>query len=272
MSIIEKCDSLINALTGYSSISLEELNAKASMLARIDNKYVIHKSILENVITESKTQFSLLSIGGYCRFPYETIYLDDSEKHCYYQHHNGHRRRIKIRLRRYIQTGETFLEAKIKTVRGITVKERKLVVSENNLEVTRLAQEFLKKLYKDYYQEDINYSLEKTLLIEYTRSTLVAKAAEERVTLDNAIQFCGERGVFKVNPDLYIVETKSKNANGIFDAILRQYHQHPLNRSSKYCLGLGLTKSVSKINNFKSTMRFLTGDYVPRLRNSSENS
>lgn len=85
----------------FNPISLATLNAKAAMLERLDNKYVVHESALRAALAELSQHFDVLEIDGKRAFTYETCYFDDDELHSYYDHHQGRRRRCKVRVRKY---------------------------------------------------------------------------------------------------------------------------------------------------------------------------
>ena len=91
--------------------------------------------------------------------------------------------------------------------------------------------------------------------------TLVAKEGGERMTIDRSMVFMDGTGTYRVGEELVIVETKSGNANGIADKILRALHQHPTNSASKYCVSLAALRKVSKYNKLLPALRKL--DAVP---------
>jgi len=79
-------------LNSFNSISLDELNNKAEMLSRIDNKYIIRGERLQQVIAEVAEQFDILDIDDCRAFTYDTRYFDDPERSAYYEHHQGLRK------------------------------------------------------------------------------------------------------------------------------------------------------------------------------------
>ena len=107
----------------FTPISLQALNAKAAMLERLDNKYVVQAPALQAAIPELMQHFDILDIDGTRAFTYETCYFDDEALHSYFDHHQG-RRRCKIRVRRYNDAQLCFVEVKLKDRRGQTIKKR----------------------------------------------------------------------------------------------------------------------------------------------------
>jgi hypothetical protein len=86
----------------FAPISLDALNAKAEMLRRRDNKYVIERDVLEDAMLDFADHFDILEIGGQRSFTYDTAYFDSDDRGCYRDHHRGRRRRAKVRIRNYL--------------------------------------------------------------------------------------------------------------------------------------------------------------------------
>ena len=108
------CDWLERA---FAPIDLASLNAKAGMLERIDNKYIVSSMVLGKAVCEFAAHFDILEMGGKRAFAYETCYFDDAELRSYFDHHKGRRKRVKVRMRKYLDTGSCFLEVKLKDKR-----------------------------------------------------------------------------------------------------------------------------------------------------------
>ena len=113
----------------FCPISLAALNAKAAMLERLDNKYVVDAAVLRRAADDLAGHFDILEIDALRSFTYETCYFDDAGWRSYFDHHQGKRRRAKVRIRRYVEAGLCFLEIKLKDKRGITVKTSAKVTS-----------------------------------------------------------------------------------------------------------------------------------------------
>jgi hypothetical protein len=92
-----------------------------------------------------------------------------------------------------------------------------------------------------------------TLEVRYRRMTLVARDAEERMTIDNRLHFRSNVAQCGIDERIFIVETKSANGNGVADKIFRALHQHPTN-CSKYCVGTAATGGASKYNKFRPAL------------------
>jgi hypothetical protein len=255
MSSIANTDSWLERV--FDPISLDSLNAKAQMLDRLDNKYVVGVAVLRRAAAELEKYFDILEIDGRRTFTYETCYFDDVDWQSYFNHHQGRRRRAKIRIRKYVEAGLCFVEVKLKDKRGATVKKR-LPYDPGKfgaLDETALA--YVHGVYFDQYRQDFPYELSRAIDMRYIRMTLVAKEGGERMTIDGGMRFFAPGSSHAINDDHFILETKSANGNGIADRILRTLHQHPTKHCSKYCIGIAILNRGTKHNKFLPALRKL---------------
>lgn len=207
---------IAGSLSRFGTISLEGLNAKAAMLERLDNKYIVPADRLLPAFDRFGALFDVLEIGGRRAFTYATDYFDDPEARAYHDHHQGRRKRCKVRIRNYVDAGFSYLEVKLKDVRDATVKNRlKLARPARSLCPESLA--FIDACHAEIYGTPLGRQLMPVIGMEYERITLVAREG---------------------GPDMFILETKSARGNGIADKILRAEHLHPTNSCSKYCVGM----------------------------------
>lgn len=242
---------------GFAPIGLEALNAKAAMLERLDNKYVVQGPVLAQAVAEFAALFDVLEIDGQRAFTYETCYFDDPERRSYHDHHQGRRQRMKVRVRRYVDAGLCFLEVKLKDKRGITVKKRMPYDAANAERLDDAAMAHVRRCHEALYGRPFERELEPVLRMRYRRATLVAREGGERMTIDSDIRFLAGPDEFGPPPGVFILETKSAHGNGLADAILRRHHQHPTNGCSKYCVGMSVTGAVQKYNRFRPALRKL---------------
>jgi len=257
-----RCEERLNLLVKrFQPISLGQLNAKAEMLQRCDNKYVVRECVLQQVYTELVDHFDVLEINGRRIFTYETCYFDDTRRTNYYDHHRHARQRCKVRIRKYTDTGLCFVEVKLKDKRDITVKKRLAYPPGKYGLLDENAWAHIRSCYRALYGRDFDRALEPVIDMRYERVTLVAKCGHERMTVDRALVFNGPSGKCAIGEHIFVVETKSANGNGIADKVLRAFHQHPTRRCSKYCVGMAALREVARHNNFLVALRKL--DVVP---------
>jgi hypothetical protein len=244
-------------LQEFDSISLSELNGKAELLKRRDNKYLVSARLLIEVLNRATDAFDVLTIDGRQTFAYSTIYYDDRNYQCYFDHHNGKRKRVKVRQRIYEQSNANYLEVKLKSARKSTVKYRLPLQSISDNHLTSNDLEFIKYNYLAHYCRKFKLSLNTSLAMRYFRFTLVAKHCGERVTVDSNLCFVGNTSLATIDSDQVIVEVKSRNGSGLFDKLLKKSGVRPTKRLSKYCIGLCLTDRPERINKFLKPMRGL---------------
>ncbi len=74
---------------GFAPLSLADLNAKAEMMERIDNKYIVPAAALAAILPDLTARFDILDIGHRRAFTYDTRYFDDAQHSAYYEHHQA---------------------------------------------------------------------------------------------------------------------------------------------------------------------------------------
>lgn len=243
-------------LEAFDPIGLDGLNAKAAMLERLDNKYVVPEGGMRAALARFRDGFDVLEIDGRRAFRYDTRYFDDAGRRAYHDHHQGRRKRCKVRIRDYVDAGFSYLEVKLKDRRDVTVKKR-LEVRSGLAELDARCLAFVDECHGALYGVPLNRDLAPVLAMSYERITLVAKEGGERMTIDTSLGFEAEGAEREVAPGLFIVETKSARGNGAADAVLRGLHLHPTPRMSKYCVGLAALGLVERANRFLPALRRL---------------
>lgn len=247
---------LAHDLRRLAPINLAALNAKAAMLERLDNKYVVRTPNFAPALGSLATRFDVLEIDGRRSFTYATRYFDDDDRRAYFDHHQGRRKRCKVRLRRYLDAGFSHLEVKLKDSRDVTVKKR-LKVADGLQQLDETCINFIETSYRDHYGESFGRRLRPTVDMQYERITLVAREGGERMTIDTGLVFHSATRLLDVESDLLILETKSARGNGIADAILRGLHLHPTPRCSKYCVAMAALGEVGRVNRFLPALKRL---------------
>src|SRR5688500_3966537 len=101
------------ALNKFESITLNDLD-QVRMLNRIDTKFVFHLSQFPAILDEIRDDYYALEIADNRVFAYESLYFDTEDFQLYRFHHNGKFNRLKVRYRRYTDSGLVFFEVKYK--------------------------------------------------------------------------------------------------------------------------------------------------------------
>ncbi len=241
-------------LGNWSPVSLSELNRRAALLDREENKYVVSAAELQRVLDDLRDDFDVLTIDGRHSFSYDTVYFDTPDLLCYRQHAQGRRLRMKVRSRHYVDSDLHFFEVKLKGTRGRTIKLRMPYPAESHGTLTGDADRFLRSAVADVYGAPLPARFSPALAMTYRRLTLVGRQQSERVTIDYTLGFRTLRVTQDAPPSTVIVEVKSPDGRGIADERFRAHHVRPQS-CSKYCVGVGLTTPGIQHNAFNNTLR-----------------
>jgi len=223
----------------FAPISLDELNAKAALLSRVDKKYIVDGPTFEALSQRLEGDFLALEIDGRRLFTYHTVYFDCDELSLYEDHLKGRRRRFKCRSRHYVETGRCVFEIKLKGLRGRTLKHQLQIDERHHGVMTEQAQEFASRILRETYGRGLDRDLQPVLPMTYQRLTLAAKEGAQRVTCDFSLDF-GSAGLADGHA---IIESKSESGRGKVDRALRTLGVRPIS-CSKYCAGIGMTREV----------------------------
>jgi hypothetical protein len=217
--------------------SLEEVLAAAELQTRTDRKYLVQLPAFARLGAELADTFHVLQIEGRRTFAYESVYFDTPDLVLYRQHLQGRRRRYKVRTRSYLDSGQTMLEAKLKGLRGETVKTRWPHPAAQRRTLTHEARTALDELLGREYGLELP-DLVPSVTTTYWRTTLVDLVGGSRVTCD--VDLVCSAGTSRTTPDgRVLVETKTAGAGGLADQCLHKLGVRPVS-VSKYCVGVAL--------------------------------
>lgn len=252
-------------LKDFESVSLDETNRLAKMLSRAENKYVVNHKQFSALLAAIREDYAVLDIDGRNEFQYASCYYDDNFA-CYNEHHQSRRQRFKVRTREYINSGLVFFEIKLKGLRGRTDKHR---MGCDTFVMPRIQGEHLRmlnELYSKNYRKEMRFDLTPSLIVNYSRCTLVALKGGERVTIDFDLGFKlpdGASDAVQIGHNFIVIETKSADGRGKADSALKKMGVRKASKCSKYCIGVNLTGEVSKNNNFLQTIKRAQKNIAP---------
>lgn len=191
--------SVDNVLANYESIDLKGLD-QVTLLNRLDSKYVFHISQLASILEEVKHDYLALEIDELRKFAYESLYFDTPDYLLYKFHHNGKLNRLKVRYRRYKDSGLTFFEVKYKVKGDRTDKKR---IKQDTINETLSDSEY------SIISHPLlnNQLLEKKMWIYFHRITLANKNMRERLTIDIALSFDNMKERIEF-PEIVVAEVK----------------------------------------------------------------
>lgn len=255
---------LIPPLDGWGHASLAELNDRAPLLDRQENKYLVSSGSFRSILADLRDGFDVLAIDETSVFTYETTYYDTDDLLAYRQHAQDKRRRLKVRSRCYLDSGECFFEVKLKGPRGRTIKERISYDDQLHGSVDLRAIRFVDGCVQRAYGRAFAHRLSPQLTMQFRRVTLVSRGSAERVTADFDLQFAEPGGATVIAPsDAVVIEVKSEHGHGEADRAIRRIGVRPT-RCSKYCIGLNLVRGDLRYNSFKRTLTAHFGWSPPR--------
>lgn len=242
----------------FDTISLKKLNEKAKLLDRKEVKYVVHQKALTGLFNELMQYFDVLEIDGKRVFTYESIYMDTDEREFYHKHNGGHRNRIKIRTRRYVDADLHFFEFKHRD-HDMIRKYRYAIDQDQHGSMDQIATEFVEDTHQAIYGEPFGCLLRPTMITTYRRVTLVHKTSEERLTIDLDLSFGLPSDKKKDHhmPPIAIIEAKTKESHTPTHDIFARHNIMEKNACSKYCLAHYYLDEVSNRDHFQSTIEHI---------------
>ena len=227
------------------TINLIDLEKDAALLKRFDEKYLVDTDHIENFLSESSSNLSILQIDKLREFQYSSTYYDSESLTSWRDHIQGKRRRFKCRVREYSNSNDSFVEVKLKGNKGETIKSRKrLNASLDSSNLRNYLDSVLVSMGYSRYEEE----LVPVLQVNYKRKTFLASVTNEKITVDSEIWFHNLLNDASENlgENVHILEIKSNRIDSNFRATLLKQGNRP-SSLSKYILGTVLTNpNVSK--------------------------
>lgn len=215
-------------------MSLTDVNDAAEALTRVDRKYVVAPSVVEDLLSSSGERLAVLEIDGRRSFPYHSQYFDTDDFAIHRAAATKRRRRFKVRTRTY-DSGLVMLEVKLKDGRGRTVKHR----VEHVGDPTDLGAAGRRYVVELTGARELVSALGPSLTTDYVRATVTDAAAGYRATFDRALVCTANDGRTVRLDDAMVVETKSGVGASPLDRWLWSAGIRPV-RISKYCTALAI--------------------------------
>ena len=256
-------------LKNFSTISLTELNAKASYLKRKDRKFLLNWKQFSDILTDLKKDFCVLEIKGKKVFSYDTVYMDTEDYLFYNQHQNKEKLRTKVRTRYYVDSNLAFFEYKQKN-NWVTTKYRYDFPAEEHGFMTKGKKRFFEWVWQSLYNNLKAPKLTPAIKTKYKRITLVSKCGSERLTIDFDIRTLDlrDKNAKEVNlKNLIIVESKSLNNVCNSCKIIESHWINKARSCSKYSLWVIYSGLAKKYDTFKETMEKIKEIRLDTLKN-----
>jgi hypothetical protein len=215
-----------------------ELAESRALQQRVDRKYLLATGNLELLLRFLRPEHLVLLAGHVAWARYDSLYFDLVGRELYHAHRRGLMPRYKVRIRHHLDRQLTFLEIKRKERSGRTAKWRL------SLPFGQVALGTDERLFIDTHTPLPSASLVPTVSISFKRLTLLGRAFNERVTLDQHLTVTSGGRQASIPPAV-IAEVKQPRFSHQTDAVsaLRSVHAREM-AFSKYCLGTLLSSSV----------------------------
>lgn len=218
-------------------VDLPTLEAAASLQHRLDTKYVVPESTVDDLVGSLDDGWRILEIDGARVFAYQSVYLDDRSRTSYVDHIKGRRRRFKVRIRRYGTDSADMLEVKLKTGRGLTDKHRVTRSEPGAVTLTADEQRWVDDVLSGTAPSGTAARLEPSITVEYSRLTICHVPSDERMTIDLGPRASHDGRSTVLVGGAAIVEVKSSRVRGAATDMLLKRNHRPAT-FSKYCVGL----------------------------------
>lgn len=236
-------------------VALDELDARAALLTRVDRKYVLPLAAADDLVRRLAGVDGgacVLEVDGRRTFAYRSVYLDTPDLLTYRQAAHRRPRRFKVRTRSYLDSDEHWLEVKVRDRRGRTVKERLPQALDGTDGDASVA--FTRDVLAHHHlplPDDLH--LRPVLTTTYRRATAWLPGEDARLTLDTVLECRGGTGT-AVLPLRAVVETKTRGAASAADHLLWAAGHRPV-RISKYATAMAALDAGLPANRWTPVLR-----------------
>ena len=223
----------------FEPVSLDELDERAALLRRVDNKYAVERERFEELLERLRSDHQVLEIDGQRVFGYRSTYFDTPDLRCFTDHVEDRQPRFKARTRLYVDSDSCVFEVKLKRGDGETDKRQ---TKHPVAEATRLT-DSARRCLEDALSDaglDPPDRMSATLETRFHRITLAAREGSQRVTCDIGVLVSRPDGdAARLRDGVILVETKSEQGESPADRVLAELGLEPISLS-KYRVGMSL--------------------------------
>lgn len=249
-------DSVFTALDEFKPITLSQLNTQASLMDRVESKYLIHEKDIWALLKDLKENFYILEIDGNKMFSYDNVYMDTKEYDCYHDHHQKKHKRIKMRTRWYKESDLCYFEFKYKEW-SVLHKYRYDIEKHQHGHLDATAYTFINDIYSSFFGKEFWKLVFPSIKTTYQRCTFCSKTSAEKITIDFNLAFHQIRWsdeIYNV-PNLVIVEYKSEHKDSTTAQMIEDHKVTAVRSCTKYCLGNYFLWNVQERDRFLPTIK-----------------
>jgi hypothetical protein len=223
----------------FDGVSLRELDRRAALLRRVDNKYAVRREPFAELMERLLKDHEVLDIDGRREFVYASTYFETRDLRCFVDHVEGRLPRFKARTRLYVDSDTCVFEVKLKRSDDETDKRQLDYSPRDRGRVTPAARGCLDEALSDAGLE-LPDELEPSLETGFHRVTLAGRGGSERLTCDFGVRLSRPGGAsVELRADTVLVETKSENGESPADRTLAEMGIESISLS-KYRVGMSL--------------------------------
>ncbi|GAA1621512.1 polyphosphate polymerase domain-containing protein [Actinoplanes couchii] len=242
----------------FAPVSLDQLNSEAALLTRLDRKYLLPADALPMLLDRMPYDVRALQIERQRTFGYRSIYFDTAGLDSFHAAAYQRRRRFKVRVRTYLDSGLNFVEVKTRGGRGQTVKER-IPYAGTGADLGHEGRAYAAETLAGAGISPEGLDFHPVMATYYRRNTLFVPSTGSRVTIDTGLTWQLPDGSTTHMPNSVIVETKSGRAASDVDRLLWSLGHRPCS-ISKYATGLAALRPELPANRWHPVLRnFLKG-------------
>ncbi|MGW0825103.1 polyphosphate polymerase domain-containing protein [Streptomyces sp. NPDC002845] len=239
--------------SGLEPIALDELVERAELLTRLDRKYMLPVADLPFVVGGLDEDVRVLEMDGQRQFAYRSVYFDTPDLDGYLGAARRRRRRFKLRIRTYLDSGQHFFEVKTRGPRGTTVKQR--IPYDGDLrQLDGEARAYADDMLGEAGINSRRFRFVPSLTTFYRRTTLFLPGSGSRLTVDTGLTWTLPDGTVLRTPERAIVETKAGRAGSSADRLLWSLRHRPV-PVSKYGTGLAALRPELPANRWLPVLR-----------------
>ncbi|GAB3561109.1 polyphosphate polymerase domain-containing protein [Spelaeicoccus albus] len=248
-------------------IGLDEVNAQAGLMARVDSKYFVPVEVMQELSSELFAGHRVTQINGEREFLYESMYFDTPDLRCFRDHAQRRRHRAKVRTRTYVDSMLTFIEVKLSGARGTTAKTRTEYGYDDRFALTPGGRRFAADVLSRGGVPLDTDVLKPSMLTTYRRSTLVDAVRGVRITVDADLAWRTPSGAeLRARSDMLLLEVKSARGRAPANRLLHGHGIRPV-RMSKYPAGIGALHPDLPANSWHRALRTYAAN-APRFLTS----
>lgn len=235
---------LSDSIGGFDGISLEELEERAALLKRVDNKYAVGWERFLELLDRLRAHHQVLDIDGRREFNYRSTYFDTPELRCFTDHVENRQPRFKARTRLYADSDRCVFEVKLKRTDGELDKRQIDYPADDAGEFTESARSCLDEALQDAGLS-APQAMAPTLHTGFQRITLAARRGSERLTCDLNVRLSSpESETASLRDGVVLIETKTESGESPADRGLAALGMEPISLS-KYRVGMGLVGAAA---------------------------